>query len=293
MLLSELLLEDSVRPALKVLLVSFLQLLPLGGDITTEFDGRCARLCIKQVYQEDEGEYTCVVYNQLGKAKTSACIIVDVPEDKENLLSQNLAPPSNLLSPNTTPVQTPRATPRRSLSPVIRRHRPPPIQKTRRLKVTPPKFYAIPHNRIAEEGETVRFQCSITGHPDPWVTWDKDGSSVVPTSRITILEKDDLRILEISEVTLEDAGLYRVTLENNVGKIEATARLDVISNTKASNKGLRALSSSPAPRMIPSFSRRITGTIGRIGCRSIFACDIRGSPAPNVKWYKDGVPLER
>lgn len=117
--------------------------------------------------------------------------------------------------------------------------------------------------------------------------------SVIPTARISVLEKEDLRILEIAEVTQEDAGLYRVTLENNVGKIEATARLDIIGHSRASNRGLRALSSSPAPRMIPSFSRRITGTIGRLGNRSIFACDIRGSPAPNVKWYKDGLPLER
>lgn len=270
-----------------------MQLLPLCEDITTEFDGRLARLCINQVYPEDEGEYTCTVYNQLGKASTSAYIIVDVPEDKENILSQNLAPPSNLLSPNVTPVNTPRATPRRSVSPGRRQRPPPPVQRTKRFKVTPPKFYAIPHNRIAEEGETVRFQCSISGHPDPWVTWDKDGVSVVPTARISIVEKDDLRILEISEVTLEDAGLYRVTLENNVGKIEATARLDVIGHSRLPNRGLRALSSSPAPRMIPSFSRRITGTIGRLGNRSIFACDIRGSPAPNVKWYKDGVLLER
>ena len=30
-----------------------------------------------------------------------------------------------------------------------------------RLKAAAPKFYAVPHNRVAEEGETVRFQCAI------------------------------------------------------------------------------------------------------------------------------------
>ncbi|CAB3388925.1 Hypothetical predicted protein [Cloeon dipterum] len=45
---------------------------------------------------------------------------------------------------------------------------------------------------------------------------------------LTIKEKDDLRIVEISEVSVEDAGLYRVTLENDVGRVEASARLDVI-----------------------------------------------------------------
>lgn len=32
-------------------------------------------------------------------------------------------------------------------------------------KCAAPKFYAMPHNRLAEEGETVRFQCAIAGHP--------------------------------------------------------------------------------------------------------------------------------
>jgi len=79
-----------------------------------------------------------------------------------------------------------------------------------------------------EEGATVRFQCAIAGHPIPWVTWDKDGLIITPSRRLTIKEKDDLRVVEISEVTLEDAGLYRVTLENDVGRVEASARLDVI-----------------------------------------------------------------
>jgi myosin-light-chain kinase len=74
----------------------------------------------------------------------------------------------------------------------------------------------------------VRFQCAIAGHPTPWVTWDKDGLLVTPSARLTLTEREDLRILEISEVTVEDAGFYRITLENEVGRVEASARLEVI-----------------------------------------------------------------
>lgn len=91
-----------------------------------------------------------------------------------------------------------------------------------------PKFYTVPHNRIAEEGETVRFQCAVAGHPTPWASWDKDGHIVTPSARLSVKERDDLRTLELQEVTVEDAGLYRVTLENEMGSVEATARLDVI-----------------------------------------------------------------
>lgn len=53
------------------------KILPLGGDFTADFDGETSRLSIHHVYPEDEGEYTCVAYNELGKAFTSACVIVD------------------------------------------------------------------------------------------------------------------------------------------------------------------------------------------------------------------------
>jgi hypothetical protein len=49
----------------------------LGGDFRAELDGDTARLHIHQVYPEDEGEYTCVAYNELGRALTSACLVVD------------------------------------------------------------------------------------------------------------------------------------------------------------------------------------------------------------------------
>lgn len=75
----------------------------------------------------------------------------------------------------------------------------------------------------------MRFQCAVVGHPTPWLKWDKNGIVVTPTTRISIVEKDDVKILEIGEVTQEDAGLYRVTLENDFGRIEASARLEVIS----------------------------------------------------------------
>lgn len=100
---------------------------------------------------------------------------------------------------------------------------------SKRPKVCPPKFYAVPHNRLVQEGETVRFQCAVVGHPAPWIKWDKNGTVVTPSTRISIKERDDVKILEIIDVMREDAALYRVTAENDFGRIEASARLEVIS----------------------------------------------------------------
>ncbi|KRT86913.1 Immunoglobulin, partial [Oryctes borbonicus] len=266
------------------------KLVHLGDDFNAEFDGSVAKLLISQVYPEDEGEYTCIAYNDLGKAYTSACIVVDVPEGKENLLSQHLSRPPGILSGGSTPRSTPRTTPVRSVSPKLRvREIKSEVPKPRLLKATPPKFYAVPHNRVADEGETVRFQAAIAGHPDPWIVWDKDGEVIVPTSRINLKEVDDLRILEIREVTPQDAGLYRITLENDVGRIEATARLEVVAHRAYPIRGIRARSSSPKPA--PTYRRCLVGASSRLGGVARLTSGYRGLPISGIKWYRDDTPI--
>jgi len=90
-----------------------------------------------------------------------------------------------------------------------------------------PKFYAVLHDRMARVGDTVRFQCSVSGHPPPWSSWEKDGRPVGINFRMRIREDDDHRSMELCDVAPEDAGLYRITVENKYGKIQATARLEV------------------------------------------------------------------
>lgn len=156
----------------------------------------------------------------------------------------------------------------------------------RRHKCAAPKFYAVPHNRLAEEGETVRFQCAVAGHPAPWSTWDRDGVIVMSTNRITVKEKDDIRILEIEQVTSEDAGLYRVTIENEFGRMEATARLDVLSSRRS--MGRSGIRSSASPGRSITSSRRIMGNSTSIGGRLVLAGNFRGSSVPARKFYHKG-----
>lgn len=187
------------------------------------------------------------------------------------------------LSPNSTPRSTPRSTPARSMSP-LSLHLSMITSSTnishskRRYRFAAPKFFSVPHNRVCEEGETVKFQCAIAGHPMPWSTWDKDGIIVLPSTRFTIKERNDLRYLEIVEVCFEDAGLYRITLENDYGRIEATARLDIIKSKKSSTKRLRA-TSAPS-RHSRSLSRRIMGYSTKIGGRLALAGQPRASSIP-------------
>ncbi|XP_045542085.1 uncharacterized protein LOC106716992 [Papilio machaon] len=210
------------------------------SEFETSYELGTARLKIKQVTADDEGTYTCEAYNYLGKAISKACLVV-YPAGEPNTLSQRLRRPPVLLSAASTP----RSTPARSIS---RTRTPGPDLRSlcSPAREIAPKFYTYPYNKVAEEGDTVVFQCAAKGLPAPWATWDKDGVVITPSSRITIKEKDEIfRILEIDEVNSEDVGLYRVTLENDYGRAEATARLDVISQKGKFYASGRSYSASP------------------------------------------------
>ncbi|CAG9558595.1 unnamed protein product [Danaus chrysippus] len=236
----------------------YTEVVPDCPDFVTSYDRGTARLKINQVTAEDEGTYKCEASNSLGKATSSACLVV-YPPGEPNTLSQNLRRPPALLSAASTPRSTPRTTPARSLSTT-------PCPDSRRLcsptREIAPKFYTYPFNRVAEEGDTVVFQCAVKGLPPPWATWDKDGIIITASPRINIKEKDEMfRILEIEEVTIEDVGLYRITLENDYGRAEASARLEIISGKGKFHGTTRSFSASPSRRPLtyrrrtPSFSR--------------------------------------
>ncbi|KAK2709050.1 hypothetical protein QYM36_014620 [Artemia franciscana] len=277
--------------------------LPKSPDFEEIYDGTIARLNIHQVYPEDEGEYTCIGYNDLGKISTSACLVVDIAHDKENDVTGALDTRpqddhgcSNFTTPRTTPLRC-----MRSASPAIlssplprRRNYTEELQPLPRLRMrsSAPKFYAVPHNKVAEVGDIVRFQCAVAGHPLPKITWDKENSTICASDRFSFEERNDVRILEIRNVQLEDAGLYRVTVENDLGRLQASARLDVISK---SNRGTRTVSTGSSSRLgltSPYFSRRLVSSSSRLGGSASFRAEIRGGSLPRPSWYHNFQKLE-
>lgn len=63
-------------------------------------------------------------------------------------------------------------------------------------------------NAYAQAGQTVSLLCSATGTPTPVITWQKDGSDVVPGSRVSIGSDGTL---EIRNFESGDEGSYACT----------------------------------------------------------------------------------
>lgn len=51
--------------------------IPNLPDFNIDYNEGIARLSINRVFSEDEGEYTCIASNNIGRSYSSACIVVD------------------------------------------------------------------------------------------------------------------------------------------------------------------------------------------------------------------------
>ena len=76
------------------------------------------------------------------------------------------------------------------------------------------------------EGTAARFQCQVTGNPEPDVEWYKDGRKLRESKQLTFLydENDNCKLI-ITEGRQKDAGEYKVVAVNQHGKVSCSAKL--------------------------------------------------------------------
>ena len=79
----------------------------------------------------------------------------------------------------------------------------------------------------SKPGETVVFNCSFHGDPEPTVTWSKDGVAIKDEGRFLIVIKEGYTELEIEKLQYSDAGTYQIALANSYGNAWSEAILDM------------------------------------------------------------------
>uniref|UniRef100_A0A8C1LDL0 Neogenin 1a n=1 Tax=Cyprinus carpio TaxID=7962 RepID=A0A8C1LDL0_CYPCA len=119
------------------------------------------------------------------------------------------------------------------------------------------EFLLEPQHVSKAVGESVLLPCVVTGHPTADVTWIK--------GRFEVLGGGSLRIFNLTE---EDAGVYSCMADNTNGSIEAQTELTL----KAS----------------PQFLKKPASIYAHEATDIIFECEVTDSPAPTIKWVKNG-----
>lgn len=212
-----------------------------------------ASIYVKEVEDGDDGVYKCKVVSDDGEDVAYAELFVEtVRSIREHYVS-------------------------RSIKKLRKR-----VDRTKILQ-RPPEFTLPLYNCTAYVGEDVRFGVTITVHPEPHVTWLKNGEKMNPgddDTKYTFISDKGLYQLLIHNVDVSDAAEYGVVAHNKFGEDSCTARLTVTPHPVSEET------------MRPMFKRLLANVECVEGHSICFELRVSGIPSPNLKWEKDGQPLQ-
>ncbi|XP_056428750.1 neogenin isoform X3 [Hyla sarda] len=128
-------------------------------------------------------------------------------------------------------------------------------------------FLRQPSSLTSVVGQIAVFSCAVSGYPTPSVFWSHNQEELIlgSSDRLALLAGGSL---QISNVTEEDAGIYTCTADNGNQTVHAQAELFV--------------------QVPPVFSVKPANTHAHESMDIVFECEVRGKPAPTVKWVKNG-----
>lgn len=96
-----------------------------------------------------------------------------------------------------------------------------------------PTFEKKPAIRQAEDGRVLYFECVILSDPKPTVTWYHNGDLINLGKRLSAtLENKGTgqnvyqSVMKITDVSVEDAGKYKVVAKNELGESNASISLN-------------------------------------------------------------------
>ncbi|MEQ2199248.1 hypothetical protein XENOCAPTIV_011163 [Xenoophorus captivus] len=163
----------------------------------SQFDDSC-QLEISRVYQEDEGEYTCVATNNVGKVSCSATLTLD---GQIQTVSGPTGPHWHVSTSLTKPSV--------GQKPVF-------IQPITSCTVT--------------HGEVARFHACVSGTPKPEISWFHNRQPVQASKNVVFHfdEMTNIATLIIVDAFSEHAGQYTCRAANNTGEAACSASLTVI-----------------------------------------------------------------
>ena len=90
-----------------------------------------------------------------------------------------------------------------------------------------PEFVTTPVGINVKEDENIEFVCQVSGDPTPATIWYHNGQPLELVERFSVSERDGQNVLQVTDVTLTDAGEYKVVATNTFGEASWFCALDV------------------------------------------------------------------
>lgn len=139
-------------------------------------------------------------------------------------------------------------------------------------------FEATLKDVVMPESSVIKFICSVTG-PDPNFKWFRNDEPLTFTKTCKNNSKLNYGCIQISELSLRDAGTYSCEVSNKHCTITSEALLTVLPRA--------AIGAEP-----PTFIRSIKEYYNLASDDLILEVRVRGIPSPRVQWIKDCLEVD-
>ncbi|VDP03098.1 unnamed protein product [Soboliphyme baturini] len=147
-----------------------------------------------------------------------------------------------------------------------------------------PVFNVPLHDRIIPEGSTMTVECFVDAKPRATIKWFKDNIPLDENDHVHIETYSDGKCrLSVLNFSINDVGCYQCMAQNEVGSASTSALLSV-DIKREKEKYPRA---EHAPRFIRYLSDQKVDETADVK----LTCQVSGVPIPEIRWYKDGIPL--